>query len=160
MERNSRLVVKIHEQIKEHIHKKNLNVKYVNLDRPFKNVRESSSIIEKDPDDFIKSVVFDDNGKRIIAIILGNDRVDFNKLRDVVGSENVTIVKPYEVVKKVGFPAGKVPPFGFSAEFLIDSKVMGKKKVYAGAGVDDGLIKIAPREILKANDGKVADICD
>jgi len=150
----------MHEKIKKYVEKKSIRVSYLKLDKPFKNVKESSNILNKDPNDFVKSVVFDDNGKRIITIILGNDRVNFDKLREVVGSDAVFIVKPNEVAKMVGFPAGKVPPFGHNADFLIDSKVLGKKMVYAGAGTDDGLIRISPNEILRANSGKIADICD
>jgi prolyl-tRNA editing enzyme YbaK/EbsC (Cys-tRNA(Pro) deacylase) len=153
-------VIKIHEKVKEYIEKKYLEVKYIRLNKPFKNVKESSNLLMKNPNDFVKSVVFDDNGKRVIAIILGNDRVNFDKLSEVTGSETISIVKPHEVMDMVGFPAGKVPPFGFNADFLIDSKVLGKKYVYAGAGTEDGLIKISPNEIIRANNGKIVDICD
>ena len=150
----------MHEKIKKYVEKKSLKVSYVKLNKSFKNVKESSKILNKDPGDFVKSVVFDDNGRIVITVILGNDRVNFDKLREVVGSDTVFIVKPHEVAEIIGFPAGKVPPFGYNADFLIDSKVFGKKSVYAGAGVDDGLIKISPNEILRANNGKIADICD
>ena len=143
-----------------HIEKKSLNVEYMKLDKSFKNVKESSSIIGEDPDNFVKSVVFDDNGKIVIAIILGNDRVNFDKLGDVTGSENISIAKPHEVMEVVGFPAGKVPPFGFNADFLIDSKVLEKREVYAGCGVEGCLMRISPNEIIRANDGEIADICD
>jgi len=153
-------VINIHEKVINVIDKKNLKVDFMRLEKPCKNVKELSKLLKEKKDSFVKSVVFDDNGKRIVAIILGNDRVSFDKLSNATGSDTINILKPHEVMKDVGFPAGKVPPFGLNAEFLIDSKVLEKKYVFAGVGVEDGLMRISPNDILRGCDGKIVDVCD
>ena len=137
----------------------NVDVKFVMFEKPVRTIKESSEALKKPTSSFIKSIVFHENEKRYIAIVLGNDRVNYDKLTDVMGVR-AEIAKPHEVADKIGFPAGGVPPFGFSATFVIDSKVMNKSFVYGGGGSHNCLVKINPKEILKVTNAVVEDITD
>src|SRR3989338_5539264 len=70
-----------------------------------------------------KSVVFAAKNKAVIAVILGSDRVDFQKLRQAAG-ETCNTASPEEVLRYTGYKAGGVPPVSSDADTYIDKKVM------------------------------------
>ena len=51
-----------------------------------------------------------------------------------------------------------MPSFGYKALFLIDPRVMEEEVVYTGGGSEHSLVKIPPRELQKANRGRIVRI--
>ena len=65
---------------------------------------------------------------------------------------------PEEVLLNTGYICGGVPSFGYKARFLVDEKVLEKEVVYTGGGSENSLIKISVKELIRANNAKVAKI--
>ncbi|MEK6858196.1 MAG: YbaK/EbsC family protein, partial [Nanoarchaeota archaeon] len=68
------------------------------------------------------------------------------------------LATPEEILEKTGYPCGGTPSFGYSAIFLIDSKVIEKEIVYSGGGSENSLVKISTKELQRVNDGRVVNI--
>jgi len=147
------------EKLFKFMEEKGISAKIVRFKNPVKTIKESSKALGKPASSLVKSIVFHENEKRCVAIVLGSDRVSYEKLSDLFGG-GLKIAKPDEVVEKIGFPAGGVPPFGFNATFIIDSRVMDKSVVYGGGGSHTCLVKVSPKEILRVTHARVGDISD
>ncbi|MFH1399435.1 MAG: YbaK/EbsC family protein [Candidatus Woesearchaeota archaeon] len=122
------------------------------------SVAEAASAAKADPDDFVKSICMIDRNNLIVAIVAGTDRASAAKVGSVLNIAKPRIATPAEVLSKTGYPVGGVPPFGYSATFLIDKKVLEKHFVYGGGGSEQSLIKISPVELQKANKAIIANI--
>lgn len=123
------------------------------------SVSEAAAAAGGTPGDFVKNVcLVDEKARFIIAIVKGEDRASTTRVAQAVGAQKVRTASPAEVFERTGYPAGGTPSFGYEAIFLIDPKVMEKKMVYTGGGSENALVFIAPREIHRANQGKIVRI--
>jgi prolyl-tRNA editing enzyme YbaK/EbsC (Cys-tRNA(Pro) deacylase) len=105
----------------------------------------------------VKSIVFAASGKGILAIVRGEDRVDFQKLKKAA-KKTCNTASPEQVFKFTSYPAGGVPPLSTGLETYIDKSVVKLEEVYAGAGTPNHLIRIKAKDIVKYSKGKVVDI--
>ncbi len=110
-------------------------------------------------EDIIKSIcLMDEAGGLIVAVVKGEDRVSRGRVGRALGIPRPRIATAEEVLEKTGYPAGGTPPLGFAARFVVDPRVMEMETVWAGGGSEQALIRIAPREMLKANAGHVVRV--
>lgn len=68
----------------------------------------------------------------------------------------IRVATPEEVLERTGYLAGGVPPFGYSATFLIDPTVMEKEIVYAEGGTPNAIIRTSTKDIQRINKGAIA----
>lgn len=146
------------EKIKVFIEEHNIKAKQMFFKEEVKSVEQSANVSKTDPNTHIKSIVFNNDGKAIVAIVSGMDRVDVKKIKNILDIKRPSIAGPEEILKLTGFPVGGVPPFGFEAVFLIDNKIMEMDEVISGGGSPYCLLSTTPEEIKKATNAKVADI--
>ena len=107
----------------------------------------------------VKNICMTDaQGTVIVAIVKGEDRASTSRVSKVLETEQVRTILPEEMLDKTGYPCGGTPSFGFSATFLIDSKVMEKDEVYTGGGSATSLVRVSPQALLQANGGQVARV--
>jgi prolyl-tRNA editing enzyme YbaK/EbsC (Cys-tRNA(Pro) deacylase) len=93
-----------------------------------------------------------------VAIVKGEDRASTSNVGKILGIERPRTATPKEILEMTGYPCGGTPSFGYNATFLIDERVMEKEVVYTGGGSENSLVKIATKELQKANNGKIAKI--
>ncbi|MCS6843096.1 MAG: YbaK/EbsC family protein [Caldilineales bacterium] len=114
----------------------------------------------------IKSVVFlvkDDAIPRAALVITnGTAPIDYRKLAALMGvsRKRLRLASAEEVVAITGYPAGGVPPFGFSEplETWVDARVMDQPVVYGGGGDERTLLRTTPAELLRVTGGRVVDV--
>ncbi len=111
----------------------------------------------------IKTIVFtDEKNSPVIAILTGDKRVDKRKLSAIVGASKIRIADPEATRNFTGFEVGVMPPIGHKRKILtvVDNNVMGQGSVYGGDGASNFLVEIAPHDIVRLTDAKIADICE
>ena len=108
----------------------------------------------------VKSLVFVADGRPLLALTSGVNRVDTQKLRALAGAASLRRANADEVRSATGFPIGGTPPFGHPEPIatLIDEDLMRHDEVWAGAGGPDAVFGIAPEELRTATGGRVADL--
>lgn len=89
---------------------------------------------------------------------LGNDRVDFEKVRKRFDSSKLRLATPDEIKEETGLEIGAVCPLFLDLPMLIDRRVFSRKKVNFGSGDHLFGIEMNPRDILKCVDAKINDI--
>jgi Ala-tRNA(Pro) deacylase len=115
------------------------------------------------PADVAKTVVLrDQNGLRL-AVIPASERLDMHKLREALGSRGLRLVTEREMAEEFdGFEVGAVPPFGsmFNALELVDERLLEHDRILCSGGDHEHAVVVDPRDVVKAADARVADICE
>jgi Cys-tRNA(Pro)/Cys-tRNA(Cys) deacylase len=123
------------------------------------SVAEAAQAVNATAEDFVKNIcLIDKQGDLILAIVKGEDRVSAGRVAQVLGIPTPRLANPAEILEKTGYPCGGTPSFGFPATVLIDERVMERDDVYTGGGSEMALMKISPRELLRASHGRVVCI--
>lgn len=121
------------------------------------SVGEAATAVGAGADDFVKSICMLAGEALLVAIVKGEDRASTTRVSAFVGAA-ARLATPDEMLARTGYPAGGTPPFGFEARFLVDERVMERERVWAGGGSDRALVRVAPREMLRANGGTLARV--
>ncbi|MFH1520093.1 MAG: YbaK/EbsC family protein [Candidatus Micrarchaeota archaeon] len=146
------------EKLKHYINLHNIKAEHLSFKESCHSVKEAAEVVNAQPTDFIKSIcTVDQNGNFFVGIVKGEDKVDISKIQNFAKLK-LRIAKPDEMLEKTGYPCGGTPPFGFTAIFLIDQRVMEKEFVYGGGGSQTALLKISTKELQKANHGQIVEI--
>lgn len=108
----------------------------------------------------VKSLVFEADGKPVIALISGADRLDPIRLASALGAERVERPGGDAVRAATGYAIGGVPPIGHlrPLPILMDRRLLQHAVVWAAAGLPDAVFSIEPHDLLRASGARVADL--
>ena len=107
-----------------------------------------------------KSVVFLADGKPVLVLASGPNRVDTGKVAQHLGASQVRRASADEVRATTGFAIGGVPPFGHARPLpvLFDQDLLQFETVWAAAGTANAVFAIESRRLADASGAVVADI--
>jgi prolyl-tRNA editing enzyme YbaK/EbsC (Cys-tRNA(Pro) deacylase) len=146
------------EKLKAFMDAKDIDGKYLNFEDSCHSVEDAARALGTTPDCIVKNICLVGDGRFIVVVLKGEDKVDRSRVKEILNLSKVKIASPDEILELSGYPCGGVPSFGFEAAFLIDTRVLEKDLVYSGGGSTTSLMEITPKEILRANKGIVADV--
>jgi prolyl-tRNA editing enzyme YbaK/EbsC (Cys-tRNA(Pro) deacylase) len=105
----------------------------------------------------VKSLVFTVDGRPIVALVSGVNRLDTAKLstRGKVGKADATLVR-----EATGYAIGGVPPFGHAQPLpvLCDRDLLRHDTVWAAAGRPDAVFPIPPSRLVELSGAEVLDL--
>ncbi len=124
-----------------------------------KTAADAARAVGCDVAQIVKSLVFMADGAPLLALTSGPNRADPERLADLVQAEHVRQANAEEARSATGFAIGGTPPFGHPQRLtvLMDRDLMGWEELWAAAGTPDTVFPIAPRELLRASGGLIAD---
>jgi prolyl-tRNA editing enzyme YbaK/EbsC (Cys-tRNA(Pro) deacylase) len=107
----------------------------------------------------VKSLVFTVNGRPLMVLASGANRVDEAKLGRLAGGA-VRRADAGTVKQATGFAIGGVPPFGHVAPLpiFIDQDLLQYEQLYCAAGVPECVFPLTPEELVKGTGGRVEDV--
>ncbi len=107
----------------------------------------------------VKSLVFLAEGRPVVALISGANRLDPERLGRLAGLP-VAKADAETTRRATGFAIGGVPPFGHlhPLAIYVDRDLLGYGVVWAAAGRPDSVFAIAPDRLLAISGGDVADL--
>jgi Cys-tRNA(Pro)/Cys-tRNA(Cys) deacylase len=147
------------EKIKKIIKDNGVEAEHLLFKESTHSVEEAAKAVGADPEDFVKSIcMVNSEGRLIVAIVKGEDRVSTSRVGNALGIERPRVASPSEVFTLTGFPCGGTPGFGFDAEFLMDLKVLEKEMVYLGGGSEYSLVKMKTEDLQRINGAKIVKI--
>ena len=150
------------ERVKALIEKHNLEVEFLpHEEKSGLHTEDAAAIHGVQPDQILKVILLvDKKGKKVLAVVRGDTRIDTKKLRDAAGTKKLRFASPEEVEKALQYHVGGIPPFlETEIPFFVDEKVMEHNEVLASAGSEFTGMRFQPQHILKVNPAaKVADI--
>jgi len=107
-----------------------------------------------------KSMVFMADGKPVLVLTSGPNRVDAAKVAQHLGAGRVRRASADEVRATTGFAIGGVPPFGHTQTLpvLFDPDLLCFDTVWAAAGTANAVFAIEPHSLADASGAVVVDI--
>jgi Cys-tRNA(Pro) deacylase len=108
----------------------------------------------------VKSLVFMADGRPVVALVSGADRVDTGLLAAATGASTTRRATGDEARSATGYAIGGVPPFGHAEEHpvFVDEDHLGHDEVWAAAGTWHDVFAIAPADLVRASGGTVTDL--
>ena len=108
----------------------------------------------------VKSLVFIADGKPVLALTSGSNRVDEDKLAQVIGADSLRKANADEVREATGFAIGGTPPFGHATAVPVvcDRDLTTYDEVWAAAGSPTSVFALTPQELLDATSAEVVDL--
>lgn len=106
-----------------------------------------------------KSLVFVAGGEAVLVIASGANRVSTEKVSRLLNAA-VSRADAELVRRATGYGIGGVPPVGHAQRLAIvlDEDLLGFDVVWAAAGTPNAVFPIAPAELVRVTDGRVADV--
>ena len=109
-----------------------------------------------DPDEICKTIIIKDREGRMHAVFLrGGDRIDFKKLRRVIGKASVAVSD--DVEEATGVKPGAVCPLTLDVPLYVDERVLMKERINFGSGNHLYGIELSPNDLAKVIDFMVVD---
>lgn len=108
----------------------------------------------------VKSLVFVADGRPLLALASGRNRVDVGKLARATGAARIERADADLVRSTTGFAIGGVPPVGHLTPLatFIDEDLLHYQVVYAAAGTPTAIFPIAPADLVRVTGGRVVDL--
>lgn len=108
----------------------------------------------------VKSLVFIADGRPVIVLCSGQNRVSVKRLEDILRARSVRRATADEAKAHTGFPIGGVPPFGHDRALpvIVDETLTRFDTVWAAAGLPDAVFEIAVGELVRLTDARRAAI--
>lgn len=112
--------------------------------------------------DIVKSLVFIADGRPLLALVSGADRVDLAALGGILGASEVQRATGDEARDATGVAIGGIPPFGHVADLpvLMDEHLLQRSTVWAAAGLPDTVFSIGPHELARLAGATIAAITE
>lgn len=110
----------------------------------------------------VKSLLFLADGKPVLALVSGSNRLDVQKLGRLLGAEHVERADADTVRAITGYAIGGVPPVGHGRPLpvFLDRDLLQYDVVYAAAGTPQAVFAIAPTRLLEITGAQVADLAE
>ena len=110
----------------------------------------------------VKSLVFVSDNIPVLILASGKNRVDENRIMEILDAENLTIGKPEVVKTATGFSIGGTPPFGHPQQIqtIVDTDLNTYDQVWAAAGTPDSCFPISPTKLCEITNATVAEISE
>jgi prolyl-tRNA editing enzyme YbaK/EbsC (Cys-tRNA(Pro) deacylase) len=125
-----------------------------------KTAVDAARAIGCDVGQIVKSLVFMADGRPVLALTSGANRVDTARLASLAGAAEVRRASPDEVRAATGFAIGGTPPFGHPepVRTFLDRDLLVHQEIWAAAGTPDSVFRTTPGELVATAGAEVADL--
>ncbi|MDO5439607.1 MAG: proline--tRNA ligase [Erysipelotrichaceae bacterium] len=121
---------------------------------PTPNVRtieELCAFLNKDPRDFVKTMIYMVSGRPCAVVVRGNREVCETKLKKFLRSDDIALADAEVVEKVTGARVGFAGPVGLRIPVILDEEVTEMRNFIVGANKDDThLINVNPEDFKPA----------
>jgi len=139
-----------------------LSIDIVLFDHSTRTAEEAAEAIGCKVGQIVKSLVFTVKGQPVMALISGENQLDTRKLSSLfeVGRKQVDRADADTVRAATGYAIGGVPPFGHATPMpiYIDRDLALYDVIWAAAGTPNAVFAILPDDLVRATNGKVANL--
>jgi Cys-tRNA(Pro) deacylase len=110
----------------------------------------------------VKSLVFLADGRPVLVLASGANRVDTAKVARLAGAARVEKATADASRDATGFSIGGVPPVGHRSPLpvFVDRALLTYDVVYAAAGTPHAVFPIEPPALVRVTSGTVGDIAE
>jgi Cys-tRNA(Pro) deacylase len=108
----------------------------------------------------IKSLVFSDGEKPVLALLPGDRRADNRAIARQLGVKKVRFASPEMVLQWTGFPVGAVPPVGHAHQMIVlmDESISRDGSIYPAAGTTSNAFETTFEKLVELTGAVVCGI--
>jgi Cys-tRNA(Pro) deacylase len=128
---------------------------------PRGGTRASSLHLGVDEHAVIKTLIFEDDSKKPLCILMHGDReVSAKNLARLIGARSVAPCAPEVADRHSGYQVGGTSPFGLKRAMPIycESTIANLPRIYINGGARGFLVGIAPAEMLRVLKPTLVDV--
>ena len=150
------------ERVRTALAARGLVVVVVEFTESTRTAEEAARAVGATVGQIVKSLVFVADGKPLLVLTSGANRVDLKKVARLAGASRVEKATAEITRAATGFSIGGVPPVGHPSPLpvFVDETLLRFAVVYAAAGTPHAIFAIAPRDLARVTEGIVADIAE
>lgn len=137
-----------------------VDVQILEFPQGTRTARDAAAAVGTTLAQIVKSLVFVADGRPVLVLASGANRVDTAKLARAAGVQTVEKAGASVVQDVTGYAIGGVPPVahGRTLPVFIDRDLMGFDVVFAAAGTPSSVFPIEPRVLQRLTKGIVIDL--
>ncbi len=102
-----------------------------------KTVEEVTQFLKVNPEDLVKTLIFETDQGEVAALIRGDHEINESKLRKFLGCGEVKLASDDVVLKLTGAPKGFAGPIGLSIKIVADYSIESMVDFVSGANEED-----------------------
>lgn len=149
------------ESVLKYIKRKKIKAEIIYLKDKAISAEDASRLSGFPVKSIIKTIIVIADGKPYAVLVTGDKRINYIKLRKVLGCRTIRLANKDEVKRLTGFEIGEVSPLSFRLDRItkvVDKELLDMDTVLLGAGSHNALVKMRAKELLKTLKPLVADI--
>lgn len=135
-----------------------LDLRMKTLQTPTRTAAEAAEAVGVMPDRIAKAIVIVADGEPVVCVISGAQRVDPERLCEVIDCVEARQATPDEVRAATGFSPGGVAPLGHGLTTLVDQALLEHDRIWAAGGDGCTLFEVDPRVLAERIGARVAAI--
>ncbi|MFH1722421.1 MAG: YbaK/EbsC family protein [Candidatus Altiarchaeota archaeon] len=107
-------------------------------------------------------VLLDHDKNPVLAIIPGDCKLSFVKLKEATGVKKIRLVPFEEAENYSGYPPGATPMIHHKIKMkvILDKKLMHYESIFGGGGERTKLLELKTEDVIRLNNAIVADITE
>jgi prolyl-tRNA editing enzyme YbaK/EbsC (Cys-tRNA(Pro) deacylase) len=108
----------------------------------------------------VKSVVFDCDGRFVLALVPGDRRAEPARVAAMAEAEGARVATAEQVLAATGFTPGAVAPFPLPQieRVLADRSLLGHDVVWIGAGSPNHMAAVTPSDLIRVARARTVDL--
>ena len=122
-------------------------------DGPVRSLEQAAAERNQQPEQVVRSLLFRlAQDEFLMVLVAGPQQIDWKQLRRTLGQSRLTMAKPDELRRVMGYEMGAVAPFGLPTpvRVLVDQSVLNQKEISLGSGVRGTAVMLKTAALLKA----------
>jgi prolyl-tRNA editing enzyme YbaK/EbsC (Cys-tRNA(Pro) deacylase) len=111
-------------------------------------------------DETTPTIILKSKDHYFAAIICGNTRISFKKLKQALNSKDIRIADPERVFTATGSKVGEVSLINPGMATFIDQHVIKNKNCYGGSGISKTTLRINTMDLIRITQATVIDFTE
>ncbi|CAH2214880.1 aminoacyl-tRNA deacylase [Tepidibacter aestuarii] len=140
------------ENIKNLLKEHGFAFELINNDKPIYTAKEGADYFKINIGQTAATlIIYTDIG--FYALVVSGERggVNFKEVKHILNCKDVRLATKDEVKEVTGFSIGRIPLFGISLPYIIDTKFFRFSYIYGGTGELNVTLKVTPDALTKLN---------
>jgi prolyl-tRNA editing enzyme YbaK/EbsC (Cys-tRNA(Pro) deacylase) len=137
-----------------------LIIEPVTFDRETRTSQDAADAVGCQVGQIVKSLVFDADGRAVLFLVSGSNRVDPDKGAAAAGVDKLERADANKAREASGYSIGATPPLGHTKtlDVYMDEDLLGYEQVWAAAGRPDSVFPTDPSELARAAGAQIVDL--
>ena len=121
---------------------------------------QAAEALGAQPSEVLKTLMVKADGKPACVVLASDREVSMKKLAAALGAKSAEMMKPADAERVTGYRVGGVSPFGQKkpAPTVIDAEAAALPEAFMNGGQRGLQVRLAPRELVRVLNAKVAAV--